>query len=42
MVACSLVLFYIMRDKDEIRIKKEQKAWMKAEIERRKNEGRAS
>ena len=42
MVACSLVLFYIMRDKDEIRIKKEQKAWMKTEIERRKNEGRAS
>ena len=38
MVVCSAVMFFLLRDKDEIRIKKEQKAWMKAEIERQKRE----
>jgi len=38
MVVCSAVMFFLLRDKDEIRLQKEKKAWMKAELARQKRE----
>ena len=42
MVVCSAVMFFLLRDKDEIRLQKEKKAWMKAELERQKREEAAA